>query len=304
MSLYGAQRSTRQEMLMNEMTQREWGEVADSHFQRVHAFAQEARVRASRHEKHPVYDFLTKYYPFSLGKFEKWQPGYGVQLEGGDRQRFSEKWYLYNEAGTCWVEPSIMRDKDRTRLRFIHNLLSLTASRTPVYSCFGLHEWAMVYTGGDVRHRESAPLRLSQEEIDEVVRSRSLVCTHFDAYRFFSPEAQPMNKHQPSLEDRESLEQPACIHANMDLYKWASKAMPWVGSDLVWDCFQLALEARAVDMRASPYDLSEWGYEPIRIETETGRSDYMKCQRRVEAAGHELRDRLIALLGRVLQHEY
>ncbi|NIP97292.1 MAG: 3-methyladenine DNA glycosylase, partial [Akkermansiaceae bacterium] len=57
---------------------------------------------------------------------------------------------------------------------------------------------------------------------------------------------------QPDLWSREANEQPGCIHANMDLYKWTAKALPWAGSDLLWDCFELALRAREVDMRASP----------------------------------------------------
>ena len=67
----------------------------------------------------------------------------------------------------------------------------------------------------------------------------------------------------------------------MDLYKWASKCMPWVGSDLLWQCFQLALKARELDMRASPYDLSEYGYEPVKIETPEGRAEYETLQRQI-----------------------
>jgi len=151
-----------------------------------------------------------------------------------------------------------------------------------------------------VRHRETAPLRLSQSDIDEVVRARPLVCTHFDAFRFFSPQAQPQNKHQLTLHDRMTHEQPACIHANMDLYKWAFKSMPWVGSNLVWECFQLALSARTVDMRASPYDLAEWGYEAIPIETEAGRLQYQEEQKKIEEKGRVLREELIEVLSSIL----
>jgi len=280
------------------LSESEWRAQAEEHFARVHAFAQAARDRAARREKHPVYDFLTKYYPFKMGKFEKWQPGYGVEVLGADH--YSDRHYSTLAEGGQYADPSKLEEKEIERHRFTLAILRGTQSRQAVYSCFGLHEWAMVYTGADVRHRESAPLRLSQEEIDAVVRARPLVCTHFDAFRFFSPEAQPMNKHQPTLHDRDRLEQPGCIHANMDLYKWAFKSMPWVGSDLVWDCFQLALRARAIDMKASPYDLSEWGYDPIKIETDQGRVEYQRVQKQLEAEGRVLRDRLIRVLESTL----
>jgi len=278
----------------------EWFKRSDQHYQRVNVFAQEARERASRREKHPVYDFLTQYYPFSLGKFEKWHPGVGIYLEHADKARFNEKHYSYDDKDGCWAEVSLMNDKEHGRLSFIKTLLEKTRERKGVYSCFGLHEWAMVYSGADVRHKESAPLRLPQHEIDAVVASRPLVCTHFDAFRFFSPEAKPMNKHQPTLHDREHLEQPACIHVNMDLYKWAFKSMPWVGSDLVWRCFILALEARKIDMRASPYDISKWGCEPICIETEEGRVEYQKEQKEIEQRGALLRNEILGVFDRIL----
>jgi hypothetical protein len=106
-----------------------------------------------------------------------------------------------------------------------------------------------------------------------------------------------MNRIQPTLERRVELEQPGCIHANMDLYKWAAKAMPWVGSELLLDCFELATELRDLDMRASPYDLSAWGREPVRIETPEGRRMYEGEQRRLALKAAPLRERLILGLG-------
>ncbi len=279
---------------MKVFTREQWQQRSLAHYDRVYAFAQEARKRAARREKHPIYDFLTKYYPFSLGKFEKWHPGYGVTLEGGDSERFVEPRYTFTSSGACTLNPLALTDKERVRYQFILNLLEQTQQQSPVYSCFGLHEWAMVYSGAEVRHRESAPFRLPQQEIDSIVESRSLVCTHFDAFRFFAPKAQTMNKHILNLDDREAFEQPACIHANMDLYKWSFKLYPWIGSDFIWRCFQLALTAREIDMRASPYDLSEWEYEPICIETDEGRKVYLAAQKALETEGKCLREELIS----------
>ena len=47
----------------------------------------------------------------------------------------------------------------------------------------------------------------------------------------------------------------------MDLYKWAYKLSPATPGELVADCFELAADIRELDMRASPYDLRDHGYE-------------------------------------------
>jgi hypothetical protein len=82
----------------------------------------------------------------------------------------------------------------------------------------------------------------------------------------------------------------------MDLYKWASKAMPWIGSDLLIDCFEQSLALRDLDMRASPYDLSAWGREPVKIETAEGRREYEAEQRALAEKSAGLRQRLIESL--------
>jgi hypothetical protein len=169
-------------------------------------------------------------------------------------------------------------------------LLERTAARPAVLGCFGLHEWAMVYRD-DPRHDE--PLRLGEAGTAAVVEAQPLVCTHHDAFRFFTASARPRNAHQPTRADQVRLEQPGCLHANMDLYKWSFKLSPWVPAELVVDCFDLARRIRVLDMCASPYDLSAYGYEPVRIETSEGRSSYQRQQRAFaeEAAG--LRERLL-----------
>ena len=95
-------------------------------------------------------------------------------------------------------------------------------------------------------------------------------------------------------------EQRGCLHANMDLYKWAFKLAPFTPSELVADCFELARDIRETDMRASPYDLRALGFEPIRIETPAGRADYERHQRVFATRGEPLRERLIALCDRLL----
>ena len=257
------------------LVKEDWLQTASGHRARARAWTQPTRDRRARGEKHPVHDFLHTYYRLSLGKLERWHPGLGVLLEDCPEARgmFQERHYRF-EGGACSVDPARLEGKSRERLQFTLCLLRATQSRPPNFACHGLHEWAMVYRGMMVRHEKTVPLRLPQEEIDALVRARPLCCSHFDAFRFFAPEAQKLNRLQPGLLTREENEQPGCIHANMDLYKWAAKALPWISSDLLWQCFHLALKAREIDMRASPYDLTGFGYEPIPVETTEGRSTY------------------------------
>lgn len=285
----------------------QWKTLASEHFSNAQQWTQPCRQRRARREKHPVFDFLFTYYPFSMGRLEQWHPGLNTTLESGEDVPPSllGKHYCYTDQ-EIQLDPSTLTEKETYRIKHIHNLLTLTQQRTPNYSCFGMHEWAMVYQGdrpdqgGDIRHRESAPLRRPQHEIDQIVESRPLCCSHFDAIRFFAKAALPMNKLKPTLELRHEFEQPACLHSNMDLYKWASKCMPWVGSDLLWRCFLLALSARELDMRASAYDLSEYGYTPVPIETPSGRAEYEQLQHHISEQAAPLRNELIQCLARLL----
>ena len=283
----------------------EWTERAAAHRARAERHTLPARKRRDHGVSHPVEDFLLQYYPYPLALLENWQPGIGVALEvsgGVDAPAllaFPERYYS-REAGRITADPARLNAKERERLTWIVDLLSATADRPPNFACHGLHEWAMVYRGKEVRHGKTTPLRLPQAEIDSLVESRAICCSHHDAFRFFAGEARPLNRLQPTLESRISLEQPGCVHVNMDLYKWAAKSMPWIGSELLLDCFELAVELRDLDMRASPYDLTAWGREPVRIETAEGRRDYESEQRRLAAKAVPLRERLISGLERTL----
>jgi hypothetical protein len=83
----------------------------------------------------------------------------------------------------------------------------------------------------------------------------------------------------------------------MDLYKYAMWFQPFIGSDLVADCFALARQARELDMRAAPYDLVPLGYAPIRVETPEGRAEYARQQRDLAATAASLRERLLATVS-------
>ena len=127
-----------------------------------------------------------------------------------------------------------------------------------------------------------------------------MACSHFDAYRFFADEAKPLNRIPLEWATRHEMEQPGCIHANMDLYRWAYTSMPWIGSDLLVRCFELAAELRVLDMQASPYDLTGLGFEPVRVETTEGRGEYQRRQRALSERAAVLREEIVEVVGGVL----
>lgn len=282
------------------LTETEW---------RVRAAAHEARVDAAtaahverRHEgrKHPVEDFLFTYYSVKPSHLRRWHPGAGVVLQS-DSPTPQSRWRFYvTDASGTHVDLDDYLDARGESARFVRELLSRTAARPGRFGCFGLHEWAMVYRlePSDVRH-SAWPLRLGAAGTDAVVESHQIACSHFDAYRFFTPAARPRNVLAPTRAEQAAYEQPGCLHAGMDLYKWASKLTPLVPSELVMDCFELAREIRELDMRASPYDLRALGYEPVRIETAEGKATYAAEQRAFATRGQALRRRLLEVIDQV-----
>ena len=199
----------------------------------------------------------------------------------------------YHEApGGITVDVDQFLARRRPTVEYLVRLLESTAARRPLFGCFGKHEWAMVYRSDDVRH-PSLPLRLSADEVAEVVEAAPLRCSHYDAYRFFTPAARPRNVLELRREAMPEHEQGGCLHTNMDLYKVAYKLTPLVPSELVADCFELAREIRELDMRAGPYDLSGLGYPAVPIETAAGRESYAAQQREFAGRAAELRRRLL-----------
>ena len=282
----------------------QWQAVAAESLKRAQRFTLPARERHTTHQPHPIEDFLFGYYPFPLSLLEKWHPGVGVVLELGENMppHLTGRHYRITD-DSIQADSATLTDKQRLRIGYMIELLEATRDRAPNYGCHGLHEWAMVYRGQEIRHEKTLSLRLPQSEIDALVESHPLCCSHHDAFRFFEKSAKPLNLLQPSLESRAEHEQPACVHANMDLYKWAAKSMPWVGSDLLLDCFELALDLRDLDMRASPYDLRRWGREPVAIETAEGRRQYEAEQRALAERAKPLRQQLIDALRDTLSSE-
>jgi len=54
-------------------------------------------------------------------------------------------------------------------------------------------------------------------------------------------------------------------------------------------------------MRASPYDLSELGYQAIKVESSEGRTEYVRFQKEFAKRAQKLRLEMVAYLGKVQQ---
>ena len=214
------------------------------------------------------------------------------------RERLTWRWHTPDGDGVTLDVAAFLADRGDT-VRYVRNLLARTSSRPANVGCFGLHEWAMVYRQGDAT-RHPLPLRLGARGTDEVVESHPVRCSHFDAFRFFTPEAAPLNRLQPTRENQPELEQPGCLHANMDLFKWAEKLGPAVPGALLLDCFELARDVRYLDMQASPYDVSSYGLPAVAIETPGGKAEYSDRQRGFAERASALRERLVAVCDDVL----
>ncbi|MCA1782707.1 MAG: 3-methyladenine DNA glycosylase [Dermatophilaceae bacterium] len=279
-----------------------WQEYASAHQARADALTAAHRERRVQGRAHPVADFLFTYYNNSPGRLRRWHPGAGVVLaEAADAPHTRWRHYRMNEDGSVELDlDSFVSQRGRT-VTFVRELLTATLARPAHTACFGLHEWAMVYRleQEQIRH-DRWPLRLGEDGTDEVVRAQTIRCSHFDAFRFFAPDAVPRNALQPTRESQVDLEQPGCLHAGMDVYKWAYKLAPATPGDLMLDAFEVAAEIRVIDMRASPYDLTALGLEPIPIETRPGRAEYAEAQRGFTRRSNDLRRRLVEVCDTLL----
>lgn len=267
-----------------------WEPERRAYLDRVRPWAEARLRRVSRQEKHPVYDFLFEYFSFRPAHLLRWTPGFGRVLAGATREDVPWAEFERSDAGLSLGAAAFPAQR-HGYLRWATTYLEAVAGREPAFGCSGLHEWAMVYRDPNVRH-PYVPLRLSHEETDAVVESLPLRCSHYDAYRFFTPQAVPRNRWELTREATTDHDQAGCLHVNMDLYRFAYKIAPFCPSDVVGDAFDVARAAREIDMRASPYDLSSYGFAAISIETAAGRAEYAELQREVFRLGQPVRERL------------
>ena len=278
-------------MYDRSLTREEWTSRRSHYLSRVGKWAEDRLCRKSRGESHPVYDFLFEYYFYRPAHLLRWSPGVGVRLADAVQSDLDWRSEFQPCDGGFVLSGEGLPSHRHEYLDWAIRFLEETGNREGRFGCFGLHEWAMVYREPEIRHK--VPLRLSREETDAVVESSVLLCTHYDALRFYTPAAKPLNRYSLARADTTANEHPGCVHANMDLYKFSFVIAPYCSGEILADAFELALAARELDMRASPYDLSSMGFEPIRIETREGRESYVEAQRELARRGMPVRERLL-----------
>jgi hypothetical protein len=319
-----------------------WQASARAHAERADRLTAVWREAHAAGRKHAIEDFLFTYYPTRPGALRRWNPGAGVVLAvDADDERLGWRWHravpLPDGATGVALDVAAFLAERGEAVRYVRGLVGATAARPGTFGCFGLHEWAMVYRdGAEGRdHRHPLPLRLGTDGTDAVVETHRIACSHIDAFRFFTPQARGRNQLQPTRETQVALEQPGCLHANMDLYppnggtpaeaappltretqvlyeqpgclhaamdcyKWALKLGPAVPGELLLDAFELAREIRYTDMQASPYDVSSYGLEPVAIETPQGKREYVRRQRDYAERSNAIRHRLVEICDGLL----
>ena len=165
----------------------EWTARAAAHEARIDRWTAPHRERRRRGETHPVLDFLFTYYSEPPGRLRRWHPGPDVAL-GGPALRTPPG------AGT----PGRRRHRAPRRRRLPgrprrHRPLRPPAARghrrrarpSAAASACTSGRWSTAT--GSTRH--PVPLRLGQAGTDAVVEAHPIRCTHFDAFRFFTPDA-------------------------------------------------------------------------------------------------------------------
>lgn len=272
----------------------EWSAREQAHTERVRPWVEPRLRRRREGRRHPVDDFLFEYYRLSPGRLLDWHPGWGVEVVDHPRLAGARG---YRPGAAGWTASPDVGERQFGSIERALRIMRATAARPASFGCFGMHEWAMVYRAEQIRH-SAVPLRVSAQRVADTVESVGLRCTHFDAYRFFTAMAQPLQ--EPLTRDlQQHTEQAGCIHAGMDLYRYAYEALPLISSETVADCLAFAREAREVDMRASPYDLSDWGLAPIEVDTPAGRRQYAQVQQELHGESVRIRARLSAELAAV-----
>lgn len=283
---------------MQVLTPEEYLPRIAAHEARAEKWAGPRVARRARGEYHPVWDFLFDYYPQRPSHLKRWHPGAGVCLADAESLPHT-RWrdYVADGDGTVRLDVQRFLDHRRGDVEEAAAILRSVDKREAHFDCFGMHEWAMVYRTDSPRH--SLPLRLGAEGTNAVVETHTVRCSHFDAFRFFTPAARPLNLTVLTREGQPANDQAGCVHVSMDLYKWAMKLGPLVPGELLLDCFELAADARRLDMEASPYDCRGLGFDVVAVETPEGKAQYVARQRELTRRAQPLRRRLVAILDDV-----
>ena len=197
-----------------------------AHERRVDGWTEPHLSRRSRGIPHPLEDFLFDYYTFSAASLRRWHPGIGVRLEGESAVPFGSR------RGISSPRPAPRSTPHSTAAAWSRSAGSGVCSQSqsngrwhcPASACTN-GRWCTANPPTRCATRRTR-CRLGATGTDTVVESHRIACTHYDAFRFFTTDARPRNASQPTRERQQGDEQPGCLHATMDLYKWAYKPAP------------------------------------------------------------------------------
>ena len=275
----------------------QWREQRRAHHAVVDSWVTPHLQRRHSGQRHPVEDFLWNYYPYRPSALRLWNPGPAAVLLDHHDEEPLPLGFATDADGVATFAferlPARHRERIATELPWLLRLLDGMRQRPAGFGCFGMHEWAMVLGQSSDEYRHSTwPMRVGPDAVRGAIADVGLRCTHFDAWRFFTPEATGLNPWPLSRAEQPERDQAGCLHANMDVYKWSMRMQPLVPSTLVTSAFDLAMRIRRLDMAASPYDFSALGVQPVAVETAAGRSDYARQQRGFSAEAAALRAEL------------
>ncbi len=191
---------------MDRAPREEWQPRAAAHAQRVDVWVQPHLDRRRRGIDHPVHDFLFTYYSHRPAALRRWHPGYGVTLldapEYDGLRGYEVSAVLDHRGGRAATE------RRSVETSVTHGWRADVRSSSPLGPArrdgvatghAGLLRAARVGDGlpqpTSVRH--PWPLRLGAAGTEEVVEAHRIGCSHFDAFRFFTDAARPLNTLQP-----------------------------------------------------------------------------------------------------------
>jgi hypothetical protein len=129
-----------------------------------------AKHRMHAVNKHPIFNFLHKYYSYSAESLKQYSPGMACLLTETNVKDFEERvlhsrFAIIEEDRSVQYQVIDIRDfRGQQKIKNIRRnreLLKNTMGRNPVFSCYGLHEWAMLYKG-NTKHQHELDLRVSQ----------------------------------------------------------------------------------------------------------------------------------------------